>query len=118
MAKTLIVDATQVRTDLLTYLHGTSFVYSQPRDVANYAALGQVALRMTHGGCEADLVFDCNTAELTSYDRCTDGTAGADRDPEYWAEVQAIGAEFASIAAANSTVQVVRRRDPSLPSPF
>lgn len=116
MARTLIYDSTKISTELLTYLRRGGFTYFRPQDVANYVAIGQVHVRMTHGDCEKTYVFKTRDPEMLA-GQCT---PGHDEQPpaDFWDEVEAMGLEFASITTANSTVQVVRRRDPSLASPY
>lgn len=117
MARTLKIDTAGIRSDLLAYLRTPGFKYFTPRDVANYQATGTIVVPLTDGDCVTDLVFNCKSGCVTSYDRCG-AVPGHARDPAYWDEVNAIGAEFASISAARTTITEVRRRDPSLPTPF
>lgn len=117
MARTLIFNTSQIRTDLLAYLRASGgFTHFKPLDVANYEAIGQVHLVMTHGHCEKTYIFDVREPQMLAGD-CKPGHEEQPPD-EFWAEVETIGKEFASIVTANSTVQVIRRRDPSLESPY
>lgn len=116
MARTLTYNTPQILADLLAYLRTPGFTCFAPSDVANYRAIDQVHVLMRHGDCERTYIFNVRKPEMLA-GPCKSGHRESP-PASFWKEVEALSKEFSSIVAAYSTVQVVRRRDPSLASPY
>lgn len=106
MAKKLNINKAGLCADLLKYLRVPGFAYFQPKDVAHYKAQDMIVVVLTEGECATELIFNYAKGCVSTRDRC--GTIPAhQRNSAFWDEMNAIGAEFAVIAAKHTTVQTV-----------